>query len=154
MRIEHRNDTVKPSARPSYAEVNLPDVFLGVIPSFMITTREVNPYEISSARHALLGPRVLDNIAGLARERSRNKLKKTVRSSNGDIIPDEDTSNDYDFLTARPTRYSSQLSQSVDMRLEDLDSENISRMVDEGLTLWGGDVDKVPASDQEYKSDQ
>jgi hypothetical protein len=78
-------------------------------------------------------------------------LKKTVRSSNGDIIADEDTSNDYDFLTARPIRYSSQLSQPVDMRLEDLDSENISRMVDEGLTLWGGDVHKVPASD---RSDQ
>jgi hypothetical protein len=58
MRIEHRNDTVKPSAQPSYVEVNLPDAFLGVVPSFMITTREVNPYEISSARHALLGPRV------------------------------------------------------------------------------------------------
>ena len=40
------------------------------------------------------------------------------------------------------------------MRLDDLDSENISRMVDEGLTLWGGDVDKVPASDREYRSDQ
>jgi len=151
--IEHKNDAVKPSARPSYPEVKLPDAVLGVMPSYMITTREVNPDEISSARHALLGPRVLRNIAGLARERSRNKLKKTVRSSNGDIIPDEDTSNDYDFLTTRPTRYSSQLSQSVDMRLEDLDSENISRMVDEGLTLWGGDVDEVLASGREHRSD-
>ena len=34
-----------------------------------------------------------------------------VRSSNGDIIPDEDTSNDYyDFLIAQPIRYSSQRS--------------------------------------------
>jgi hypothetical protein len=48
--------------------------------------------------------------------------------------PDEE---DYDFLNARPTRYSSQLSQAVDMRLEDLKSEDISRLVDEGLTLWG-----------------
>ena len=88
---------------------------------------------------------MLRNIAGLARERSRNKLKKIVRSSNGDIIPDEDISNDYDFLIARPTRYSSQLSQPVDMKLEDLDSENISRMIDEGLTLWGGQDQEVLA---------
>jgi hypothetical protein len=72
----------------------------------------------------------------LERDRSKNKAKKTVRS-NGDIIPDEDSSNDYDFLTARPTRYSSQLSQPVDMQLEDLNSDNISRLVDEGLMLWG-----------------
>ena len=52
-------------------------------------------------------------------------------------MPYEDSSNDYDFLNARPTRYSSQLSQAVDMRLEDLNSEDISRLVDEGLTLWG-----------------
>jgi hypothetical protein len=74
-------------------------------------------------------------------------LKKTVRPSNGDIIPDEDTSDDYDFLIARPIRYSSQRSQSVDMRLEDLNSEDISRMVDEGLTLWGGqDVEDLAPS--------
>lgn len=67
---------------------------------------------------------------------TRQKSKKTVRSSNGDLA-DEDTNNDYDFLTTRPTRYSSHLSQPVDMKVEDLNSENISKMVDEGLTLWG-----------------
>ena len=40
-------------------------------------------------------------------------------------------------MNARPTRYSSQLSRAVDMQLEDLNSEDISRLVNEGLTLWG-----------------
>jgi hypothetical protein len=71
-------------------------------------------------------------------------------------MPDED-SNDYDFLYARPTRYSSQASQPVDMRLEDLNSEDISRLIDEGLTLWGRDemavrTASVASVDREHRS--
>ena len=73
---------------------------------------------------------MLRDISGLERERSKNKAKKT----------DEESSNDYDFMYARPTRYSSQASQGVDMRFEDLNCDDISRLVDEGLTLWGGGV--------------
>jgi hypothetical protein len=78
--------------------------------------------------------------------------------SNGDIIPDEDSSNDYDFLDTRPTRYSSQLSQGVDMRLEDLNSEDISRLVDEGLMLWGQEgavrtLSPRPVVDREQRSE-
>jgi len=126
-RAEHKNDELKPSTELWYPTVKVPDAALGVIPSYMITTRVVNPDEISSARHAILGPRVLRDISGLERERSKNKGKKTV-------IPDED---DYDFLNARSTRYSSHLSEGVDMRLDDLECEDISRLVDEGLMLWG-----------------
>ncbi len=53
---------------------------------------------------------------------------------------------DYEFITARSTRYSSYLSQAVDLPLADLDSANISRMVDAGLTLWAPDEN---ASDRE-----
>ena len=78
--------------------------------------------------------------------------------SNGDIIPDEDSSNDYNFLNARPTRYSSQLSQGVDMRHEDLNSEDISRLVDEGLILWGEEravrtPSPRPVVDREHRSE-
>ena len=80
----------------------------------------------------------------MERERSKNKARKIVRST-GEIIADEE---DYDFLNVRPTRYSSHLSQAVDMRLEDLNSEEISRLVDEGLTLWGAaDVDREHRSE-------
>ena len=60
MRRVHENDTLKSSAQPSYPEVRAPDAFPGVLPSYMVTTRGVNPEEISSARHAILGPRVCD----------------------------------------------------------------------------------------------
>lgn len=101
---------------------------------------------------------MLRDIAGLERDRSRNKAKKTVRS-NGDIIPEEDSSNYYDFLYARPTRYSSHLSQPVDMRLDDLNSENVSRLVDEGLVLWGREGIAVrtappsPVADREHRDE-
>lgn len=73
--------------------------------------------------------------------------------SNGDIF-EEDSSNDYDFLNARPTRYSSLASQAVDLRHEDLNSENISRLVDEGLTLWGREraVSPRPVVDREQRN--
>jgi hypothetical protein len=58
MRAEHENDELKPSSQLWYPTVKLPDAVLGVIPSYMITTRAVNPEEISSARHAILVPRV------------------------------------------------------------------------------------------------
>ena len=58
IRTRHKHDTLKPSTLPSRPEVKPPDAFVGVIPSYMITTRGVNPDEISSARHAILGPRV------------------------------------------------------------------------------------------------
>lgn len=70
----------------------------------------------------------------------KNKPRKTVRDSNGEIIPEEDVSKEYEFLNAHPTRYSSNLSQPVETRFEDLNSEDISKMVDEGLTLWGGEL--------------
>ena len=57
-KAEHKHDEVKPSTQLWYPKVKLPDVVLGVIPSYMITTRGVDPYEISSARHAILAPRV------------------------------------------------------------------------------------------------
>ncbi|KAF8806273.1 hypothetical protein BYT27DRAFT_6646953 [Phlegmacium glaucopus] len=139
MRAGHENGKLKPSTQPFYPKLKPLDAIPGVVPSYMITTRKVKPIAISSERHAVVGPWVLRNIAGLERERlTRQKSRKAVRSSNGDI-PDEDASNDYDFLTARPTRYSSHLSQPVDMKVEDLNSENISKMVDEGLILWGGE---------------
>jgi len=139
MRTEHEKDRLRPSAQPSYPTLELPDVIPGVIPCYMITTRMVNPDAISSARHAVLGPRVLRNIAGLR----KNKPRKTIRDLNGEIIPEEDANKEYEFLNAHPTRYSSNLSQPVEMiQFGDLNSEDISRMVvNEGLTLWGGELD-------------
>ena len=60
MRAEHENDKLKPSTQLWYPTVKLPDAVVGVIPSYMITTRGVNPDEISSVRHAILAPRVSD----------------------------------------------------------------------------------------------
>lgn len=65
-----------------------------------------------------------------------------MKSKNKSKNRDEDASNDYDFLIGRPTRYSSELSRHVGMQFEDLNSANISRMVDEGLTLWGSKSDE------------
>lgn len=48
---------------------------------------------------------------------------------------------DYEFIKTRSTRYSSYLSQAVDLPLEDLESESITRMVDEGLMLWSSEGD-------------
>jgi len=124
-RAEHEDGKLKLSNQLWYPTVKLPDAVLGVIPSYMIMTRGVNASAISSVRHAVLAPRVLRDISGLERERSKNKAKKT-----------DEESNDYDFLYARPTRYSSLASQGVDMRLDDLNCDYISRLVDEGLTLW------------------
>lgn len=59
-RAEHENDELKPSTRLCYPTVKLPDVVLGVIPSYIIITRGVNPDEISSVRHAMLAPRVCE----------------------------------------------------------------------------------------------
>ena len=60
-RAEHENDQLKPSTQLRPPTVKLPDAVLGVIPSYMITTRGVNPDEISSSRHAILAPRVCEN---------------------------------------------------------------------------------------------
>ena len=59
-RAEHKNSKLKPSTQLLYPTVKLPDADLGVIPSYMIMTRGVNPDEISGARHAILGPRVCE----------------------------------------------------------------------------------------------
>ena len=59
-RAEHENDKLKPSTELWYPTVELPNAVLGVIPSYMIMTRGVNPDEISSPRHAILAPRVCE----------------------------------------------------------------------------------------------
>ena len=59
-RAEHKNDKLKPSTQLWYPTVKLPDAVLGVVPSYMIMTRRVDPDEISSARHAVLAPRVCE----------------------------------------------------------------------------------------------
>ena len=59
-RAEHKCDELKPSTQLWHPTVKLPDVVLGVLPSYMIMTRGVNPDEISSARHAVLAPRVCE----------------------------------------------------------------------------------------------
>ncbi|KAF8204679.1 hypothetical protein BJ912DRAFT_5199 [Pholiota molesta] len=48
---------------------------------------------------------------------------------------------DYEFIKTRTTRYSSYLSQAVDLPLEDLESDSVTRMVDEGLMLWSSEGD-------------
>ena len=58
MRSEHETSQLKPSAQPFHPKLNDPDDLPGVVPSYMITTREVNPHAISSERHAIVGPRV------------------------------------------------------------------------------------------------
>ena len=59
-RAEHEVGRLKPSTQLRYPTVKLPDAVLGVIPSYMITTRGVNGDEISSVRHAVLAPRVCE----------------------------------------------------------------------------------------------
>ena len=73
---------------------------------------------------------------------ARLRSRKTAGSTGGQGFPPVDTTrNEYDFMTARSIRYSSYLSQPVDLRLSDLDSTNISELLDEGLMLWTPDGD-------------
>lgn len=76
------------------------------------------------------------------------RTRKAVRSTVGQVFPPADTArNEYDFMTARSIRYSSYLSQPVDLRLSDLDSTNISELLDEGLMLWTPDGDSANDDD-------
>lgn len=57
MRGAHENGKLKPSAQLSFPKLKSPAAAIpGIIPSYMITTRKVNPHAISSARHAVVGP--------------------------------------------------------------------------------------------------
>ena len=69
--------------------------------------------------------------------KSRPRKVKGARSSNQYAKDERD---DYEFLTTRPTRYSTYVSTPVDLDLADLDSADISRMIDEeDFTLWGSE---------------
>ena len=58
-RADHENDELKPSTQLLYPKIKIPDAIpFGVMPSYLITTRVVNPDEIPSAWHAILAPRV------------------------------------------------------------------------------------------------
>ncbi|KAF8165670.1 hypothetical protein B0H34DRAFT_689989 [Crassisporium funariophilum] len=138
----HSDDRLKPSAGLCVPKLEPLVPAPGVVPTYTIVTRKVSQRPISKGRHEALQPWVLRNIAGL--EQSR-KSRKNVRSSNRDNIPDQEARDDYEFLTARSHRYSSHLSQPVNMKIDDLNSVRISEMVDEGLTLWPGE--KTSASD-------
>ncbi|KAJ3514251.1 hypothetical protein NLJ89_g2483 [Agrocybe chaxingu] len=134
-KAKHGKDTLRPSAKPALPTLKPVSALPGRLPAFLIVTGPVKSWPISEQRHALLGPWVLRNIVESDQEKPRQRTRKTARSAGAPAI---EPSNEYEFLTARTTRYSSLLSQPVDMRLEDLDSARISKMIDDGLTFWPG----------------
>ncbi|CAA7258587.1 unnamed protein product [Cyclocybe aegerita] len=134
-KAKHEKDKLRPSAKPALPTLKPVGALPGSLPAFLIVTGPVKSWPISQQRHALLGPWVLRNIVESDQEKPRQRTRKTARSTGAPAI---EPSNDYEFLTARTTRYSSLLSQPVDMHLGDLDSARISKMIDDGLTFWPG----------------
>jgi len=86
---------------------------------------------------------VLRNVVGFDRGRPK-------RARKADSPAEE--SNTYEFLNMRSTRYSWNQSEPVAMDFDDLDSEEISKECDQGLTFFGAEdsVDEeIPPSDAE-----
>jgi hypothetical protein len=84
---------------------------------------------------------VLRNIVGFDGDRPKRGQK-----SNGTT----EESNSYEFLNMRSTRYSWNQSKPVKMDFADLDSEEISKECDQGLTFFGAEesgIDDIPPSD-------
>ncbi|KDR84076.1 hypothetical protein GALMADRAFT_219907 [Galerina marginata CBS 339.88] len=149
-RSKHKDSALKPSAKPFAPSLQPLQPIPGVVPSYSVVTSPVGRELISKERHELLGRLVLRNIA--SSDQVPKRAKKTARSSNQNASVAAQTSNDYEFLTTRTTRYSSYISQPVDIDLSDLDSANISIMIDKGLTLWGSDGGDIEMDDDEDMS--
>lgn len=93
---------------------------------------------------------VVQNIVNSDQEKpTRMRARKTAKNAKPRTVA---PGHDYEFITARSTRYSSYLSQAVDLPLADLDSANISRMVDAGLTLWCPDEESDHEQDDVWDS--
>ena len=95
---------------------------------------------------------MLRNIAGFDIERPKRARKASGYGSTEEL--QEETSNTYEFLNMRSTRYSWNQSEPVAMDFGDLDSEEISKECDQGLTFFGTDsgdtgVEAIPPSDEE-----
>lgn len=90
---------------------------------------------------------VMRHVIGFDGDRQRRTKK-----FNGTDSTSEATTNTYEFLNKRSTRYSWRHSRPVNMNFDDLDSEEISKECDQGLTLFGtenrGD-EEVPLPDEE-----
>jgi hypothetical protein len=94
----------------------------------------------------------LRNVAGFDIERPKRTRKASVYASTEEL--QEEISNAYDFLNMRSTRYSWNQSEPVAMDFDDLDSEEISKECDQGLTFFGPNsegtgVEDNPPSDEE-----
>ncbi|KJA29757.1 hypothetical protein HYPSUDRAFT_234789 [Hypholoma sublateritium FD-334 SS-4] len=134
---KHTESELKPSAEFSRPNLDTPPPVPGTIPAYLFVTQLAKPATITPERHEVLCRWVVQNIVNSDQEKpTRMRSRKTAKNAKPRAVA---PGHDYEFITARSTRYSSYLSQAVDLPLADLDSANISRMVDAGLTLWCAD---------------
>lgn len=147
---EHTDDALKPAAGILAPQLETPPPTPETVPSYMLVTRAVLPQNIPLERHKLLIPWVVRNIVSSDHEvRAAKRVRKTARPINRDALAAGGPSTtDYEFLKTRSTRYSTWLSQPVDIKLDDLDSAEVSRMIDEGLMLWGPAEVGISASEE------
>lgn len=144
IQAEHKNDKPRPPRWPTapILEGPLPPA-PPVLPSYMVLSRKVQQASIPDDRHARLGPWVLRNIAGVETQRpNKQKAARSTRRRIRDGVLDQEVIKTYEYLTRRSTRYSSSLSEPVDMPLEKLDSAAISEMLSEGLSLWDNEEEE------------
>lgn len=149
----HKLGELKPSTGPSPPVLDTLPTVPSILPAYLLVTKMAQPATITPERHELLCRwvssysasvnqyvfywghyQVIRSIVNSDQEKpTRLRTRKTAKAPSR---PPPTVGNDYEFITTRSTRYSSYLSQAVDLPLEDLDPATISQMVDEGLTLW------------------
>lgn len=98
------------------------------LPSYLVEARSVRQTPISQDRHALLGPWVLRNICGPI-----DLGRKQGAAAQGTGFYE------YDFLSSKPNKAP---------RLEDLNSEEVSRLVHSGFIFWGPEEVSLPHADE------
>ncbi|KAH9482339.1 hypothetical protein JR316_0004437 [Psilocybe cubensis] len=144
-RKRHADGPLKPSAKPeppiAEVDVELPDI-PEPFPSYLLSTDLACGEVLSEERHRLVGQQVLMNITFVDDGTSlKRRPKKTARPASR-TLPDPTArlTSDYQFLVTKDSaRSSTYSSKACDINHEDLDSAQISRIIKEGLVLWGSD---------------
>jgi hypothetical protein len=142
--LEHKNDSYRPTPKPSKpGPMTLPKVPL-TLPSYMVIPRNIRQGPISKDRHTLIGPWVLRNIFGPVNlEIKRQNAAVPLRSLRGAMESEDSLTatppsvgyDEYDFL--KPISSSS----SKVPYFDDLPSEAVSQLIHAGLVFWGPEID-------------
>ncbi|KAG2155093.1 uncharacterized protein EDB93DRAFT_1080690 [Suillus bovinus] len=109
------------------------------LPSYRVEPRYIQQARIPPQRHAVIGPWVLQNIFSPVEQNLRKQnAPMRLRYPRSDARPEN-----LDNLRARPDEYDFLTSLSTPptrtIRYDDLDSEDVSLALLDGLTLWGTD---------------